>query len=568
VFQITEPYFDNLAVGTYTGKVIDKNGCEAVLNTRILSNTVPLTATATTTDATSSTNGSITVTAKGCTAPYKYSIDGTNFQDSNVFENIVAGNYTITAKESMGNIATVQATVAQAPPLSLTATSTNVTFITNNGSISQTGSGGKPPYQYSMNGTTFQSTDTFEALAVGKYTFYVKDAKGDRGTIGVEVKGSIEAVEITIPALANARTTSIYDLGQVIVEWDAEKRTFQFITGIKGTYNKGILSIDAPENLKGEYRALINKNDRTQFLGFYKKDYTTPCTSSGITSGTGTSCKMLCEEGFLPSEIYDNSVKIPFSIHLQAFAPFETFGFGFEGDGNDRKIGNGRALDYRMYTFCDFQYAGNSFVYKGHSEPPTFSDWFGVNRQQSETQAVIDFYSSSIPQQAHLQIIAQAGNDATMAQFVNDYWEQNYNTDIGNLSDMNIDRDLTSTLEMIDIDENNKILKISGEMKGEMFPTTDLFIRDKNGTEITLGGSPATVPMGNFPCNFCNCEAKNCGPFAQLGKPIFKNFDFNISIKIEDGLFKKVINSAGQEIEISNWNQIWLNSNTVNIIPK
>ena len=133
----------------------------------------------------------------------------------------------------------------------------------------------------------------------------MKDAKGERGTIGVEVKGSIEAVEITIPALANARTTSIYDLGQVIVEWDAEKRTFQFISGIKGTYNKGILSIDAPENLKGEYRALINKNDRTQFLGFYKKDYTTPCTSSGITSGTGTSCKMLCEEGFLPRHLYD-----------------------------------------------------------------------------------------------------------------------------------------------------------------------------------------------------------------------------------------------------------------------
>jgi hypothetical protein len=133
----------------------------------------------------------------------------------------------------------------------------------------------------------------------------VKDAKEERGTIGVEVKGSIEAVEITIPALANARTTSIYDLGQVIVEWDAEKRTFQFITGIKGTYNKGILTIDAPENLKGEYRALINKNDRTQFLGFYKKDYTTSCTSSGITSGTGTSCKMLCEEGFLPPYIYD-----------------------------------------------------------------------------------------------------------------------------------------------------------------------------------------------------------------------------------------------------------------------
>ncbi|MER0442502.1 DUF3289 family protein, partial [Emticicia sp. W12TSBA100-4] len=113
VLSKEEPYFDNLDVGSYEGKVIDKNGCEAVFNTSIISNTVPLTVNTTTTDATCSTNGSITVTAQGCTPPYKYSIDGTNFQDSNVFENLIAGNYTITVKESMGNVVTVQAPVTK-----------------------------------------------------------------------------------------------------------------------------------------------------------------------------------------------------------------------------------------------------------------------------------------------------------------------------------------------------------------------------------------------------------------------------------------------------------------------
>jgi len=108
--------------------------------------------------------------------------------------------------------------VTPQPPTFTATTITPASCGLNNGSVKLSATGGTPPYQYSKDGTIFQSTDTFEALAVGKYTFYVKDAKEEKGTIGVEVKGSIEAVEITIPALANARTTSIYDLGQVIVE--------------------------------------------------------------------------------------------------------------------------------------------------------------------------------------------------------------------------------------------------------------------------------------------------------------------------------------------------------------
>jgi gliding motility-associated-like protein len=46
-------------------------------------------------------NGTISVTANGGIAPYQYSINGTTFQPSNIF-NVSQGNYTVTIKDSSG----------------------------------------------------------------------------------------------------------------------------------------------------------------------------------------------------------------------------------------------------------------------------------------------------------------------------------------------------------------------------------------------------------------------------------------------------------------------------------
>lgn len=51
-------------------------------------------------------DGRITVTASctNCTGNISYSIDGNNFQSSNVFENLIDGNYTVTVKDDMDNV--------------------------------------------------------------------------------------------------------------------------------------------------------------------------------------------------------------------------------------------------------------------------------------------------------------------------------------------------------------------------------------------------------------------------------------------------------------------------------
>jgi hypothetical protein len=99
----TEPYFDNLAVGTYTGKVIDKNSCEAVFNTRITEEP-PLTATINSqNNPTCGADGKITLNANGGKPPYQYTIDGgRTWQNNNIFDNLCPTYGIIKIKDNAG----------------------------------------------------------------------------------------------------------------------------------------------------------------------------------------------------------------------------------------------------------------------------------------------------------------------------------------------------------------------------------------------------------------------------------------------------------------------------------
>ena len=76
------------------------------------------------------------------------------------------------------------------PTITVTGTPTRTTTnCSNNGTIVAAATGGTAPYTYSKNGTTFQTTTTFSALAIGSYTITAKDANGCTGTIQVTVSG-------------------------------------------------------------------------------------------------------------------------------------------------------------------------------------------------------------------------------------------------------------------------------------------------------------------------------------------------------------------------------------------
>ena len=85
---------DGSAIITYT----DINGCSTTATVTvypeptITASAIPISCNTGTT--------TITVTASGGTAPFYYSLDGTTFQDANTFDNMAAGDYTITVRDA------------------------------------------------------------------------------------------------------------------------------------------------------------------------------------------------------------------------------------------------------------------------------------------------------------------------------------------------------------------------------------------------------------------------------------------------------------------------------------
>ena len=123
------------------------------------------------TDPNCSPNGTITLSATGGITPYQYSINGgTTWQASNSFTGLAGGTYQAKVKDAANCSSSTQAvTLATSYNLSQTITKTDANCTTT-GTITVTAAGGTPPYEYSINGTTWQSSNTFTGLAGGNYT--------------------------------------------------------------------------------------------------------------------------------------------------------------------------------------------------------------------------------------------------------------------------------------------------------------------------------------------------------------------------------------------------------------
>lgn len=165
--------FSGQAAGTYTLTVRDGNSCTATASVT-LTEPVVLSGTAAVTDILcfGDSNGSITVTAAGGTAPYEYSTDGSTFQPGDSFSALAAGSYTVTVRDANSCTVTVAATIAEPTELTVSAN------VINDNTISVTATGGTAPYEYALDNGTFQAASTFSGLANGDYSITVRDTNG------------------------------------------------------------------------------------------------------------------------------------------------------------------------------------------------------------------------------------------------------------------------------------------------------------------------------------------------------------------------------------------------------
>ncbi|MFD2908542.1 T9SS type B sorting domain-containing protein [Flavobacterium ardleyense] len=185
--------FTNVVAGDYVVIVKDANGCSNPIGVSI---NVPAAVTPTATISLTSdlcydtvNAATIVVDAINGVLPYKFSINGGVFQNSNTFSGLLPGSYTVTVRDAYGCEVTLAA-VTISPQLTA-----NILIANNlncgaspDATLSGTISGGLAPYTYqvSFNGGALSTpvtnvigtTYNYNATVTGNYQFTITDASG------------------------------------------------------------------------------------------------------------------------------------------------------------------------------------------------------------------------------------------------------------------------------------------------------------------------------------------------------------------------------------------------------
>jgi len=192
--------FGALAPGTYAITIEDLNNCQTTVPITI-NDLTGLTAqidAQTNVTCFGGSNGSVTITASGSTAPYQYSIDGgTTFTAFGSYTGLTPGPYTVICEDFNGCLFPVSVTILEPTALIGTLTGTNsvTCFVGSDGSLSVNGSGATPTYQFSIDGgATFQPTGTFSNIAAGNYVITLEDANLCQSTVNATVNEPTQLV--------------------------------------------------------------------------------------------------------------------------------------------------------------------------------------------------------------------------------------------------------------------------------------------------------------------------------------------------------------------------------------
>ena len=182
------PVFTNLVEGSYDVVVqysIGASVCVTNPQTVTITAAPPLSGSATlSAPYTCTSDATITVTGvSGGAPPYTYSLDGINFQGSNIFTSLTSGTYTVTIQDTSGcafitNSITIDTLDS---PTDLMFDQSPITCPSSTSTITITGvTGGTGVLEYQIiapagSATSYQTTNVFSGLAPGTYTFQVRD---------------------------------------------------------------------------------------------------------------------------------------------------------------------------------------------------------------------------------------------------------------------------------------------------------------------------------------------------------------------------------------------------------
>ena len=178
--------FKNLSASTnYTFTVTGANNCTSVLSSQVTINAIPtppvVPTTASVVQPTCAVpSGTIVITTQ---SGVEYSLNGTSYQASNTFAGLAPNNYMLyvrnigdnTCVTSSASAITINA-VPIPPVAPIMSSVVQPTCAVPSGTIVITAQSG---VEYSLDGTSYQSSNTFAGLAPNNYTLYVRNLGDD-----------------------------------------------------------------------------------------------------------------------------------------------------------------------------------------------------------------------------------------------------------------------------------------------------------------------------------------------------------------------------------------------------
>lgn len=228
------------------------------------------------------TNGSATISAAGGVPPYQYSLNGGALQGSNVFNNLSAGQYTVTIQDNNGCQGTLDFTVTQ--PLTVLAGSVMVTNVNcygeSTGSINLEVTGGAPPYSYLWNNG--MTTQDISNIPEGNYSVIITDSRNCTLTVNAV---------ITQPAAALSGTATVINVlcfgestGSVNLTPAGGASPYTFL------WSNGETTEDISDLSSGIYSVTItDSNGCTALIAASVSQPATPVSGS-VISQTNVSC--------------------------------------------------------------------------------------------------------------------------------------------------------------------------------------------------------------------------------------------------------------------------------------
>ncbi len=180
-FTSSSEDINNIEAGNYSVTVTDNYSCTSTLSVTI-SSAAALNISESHTNVTCNggTDGSITLTVSGGTAPYAYNWTGPSCPCSgSSLTNLSAGTYDVTITDNAGCSSTLSINITEPSAIVVVGSLTNVEcFGQCTGAINITVNGGIPPYTYNWTGPSSFSSNSEDLtnLCAGTYWVTIKDA--------------------------------------------------------------------------------------------------------------------------------------------------------------------------------------------------------------------------------------------------------------------------------------------------------------------------------------------------------------------------------------------------------